>query len=338
MGTPTPPNPPPTPNPTPGTWGDSFARWFSNNFFKHILLTLGLILMIIVIDIISVNFAEGKAVEWLNMYNGKMSSSGGAVTPTGGNANTATTQSAANANSANTQTQAAANLNANNGNANVDQRQGSATGNTTATPPGNQNQSVPGTEADKPATPNPEQKQRLDEQLMNIRARISHHGTVMAFFFKAYYMAISVIMFAGLIAAVALFFIAQIGWGPTNPFVKNVFLVMTAATLYYGLFPSVFQQQQNISDNKDLFLAYKALENEVISYPVTITKDSKKPEEFIGYVDSELKRLGNIAIGFDYTKVNYKNGFDISERSNDSENNNVNNGNKNLATPGRRNQ
>ena len=138
----------------------------------------------------------------------------------------------------------------------------------------------------------------------------------MAFFFQAYYMAICVVMFAGGIAALALFFIAQNGWSGTNPYVKTVFLVMTAFAAYFGLFPSVFQQQQNISDNKTLFLAYKALENVVVSYPLTLTDvagEAKTPAQFITYVDSKMNTLGNIAIGFDYTKISYTGAFELNK-------------------------
>jgi hypothetical protein len=105
---------------------------------------------------------------------------------------------------------------------------------------------------------------------------------------------------------------------------------MTAAAAYYGLFPSVFEQQKNITENKALFLSYKALEDEVISYPMTGTNikgEEKKPVQFINYIDAEMSRLGDIAIGFDSTKISYKGAFDITERSSSSANTNTNNGN-----------
>lgn len=315
MATPTPIPPPPPP---PGSPSSRFFDLLNKSFVKHVLLALGMIALILVIGKYSRDFAQDKAVEWLSMYNDlyndKVTNSSGVVpmeTPDG-NSNTALQPSAANANNANTEMQSAANLNAN---ANINQTPGASAN---VTPPGNQNQSTPGTEGAKPSVPDPKQQQRLDEQLQKIRARTSHHGTVMAFFYKAYYMSISVVMFAGLIAALALFFIAQNGWTGTNPYVKNVFLVMTATAAYYGLFPSVFEQQKNITDNKALFLAYKALENEVISYPLTGTNlkgEKKTPQEFINYVDVEMNRLGNIAIGFDSTKISYKGAFDITDRT-----------------------
>ena len=85
---------------------------------------------------------------------------------------------------------------------------------------------------------------------------------------------------------------------------------------FYGLFPPVFQQEKNISDNKALFLQYKTLESEVESYPVTyltIKNEPKLPKEFIAHVDSEMAQLGNIALGFDVSKINYQDALSLSK-------------------------
>jgi hypothetical protein len=87
-----------------------------------------------------------------------------------------------------------------------------------------------------------------------------------------------------------------------------------------------------------LFLAYKVLENEVISYPITranVKGESKEPQQFISYVDAEMGRLGNIAIGFDYTKISYTDSFSITGKTGAS--GNVN-GNANTTRTGNRNQ
>jgi len=81
---------------------------------------------------------------------------------------------------------------------------------------------------------------------------------------------------------------------------------------FYGLFPPVFQQQKNIADNKELFLHYKSLENEVNSYPITLLTlqgEPSAPKQFINHVDAEMDHLGNIALGFDITKVSYEEAF-----------------------------
>ena len=172
-----------------------------------------------------------------------------------------------------------------------------------------------------PPPPTPltkEQENRLMTQAIKVNGLIRHHARVMSFFYRAYYTAISVLMFAGAFAAIAMFFIAMRGWGSANEYVKTLFVVMTVAAAFYGLWPPVFQQEKNISDNKALFLEYERLQNEIASYPVTrsnIKNEHKEPNDFIAYVDSEFASLGNIAIGFDYSKISYRGAFESNSNS-----------------------
>lgn len=162
------------------------------------------------------------------------------------------------------------------------------------------------------------QKARLTGQSVQVKNLVRHHGRVMALFYGAYYQALSVVLLMGVIAAMALFGIAQDGWKSASPYVKTVFLVATAGVAFFGLWPAVFEQEKNISDNKALFLEYERLGNEIASYPVTrsnVKNESTEPNIFINYVDSEMSRLGNIAIGFDYTKISYKGAFEINPNS-----------------------
>ena len=161
-------------------------------------------------------------------------------------------------------------------------------------------------------TPDKAESARLKDQLQIIRDRAKHHGNVMAFFYVNYFVSIVMVMTAGLLVAITLFFIAQAGWTGCNSYVKAAFIVGSAFVAFYGLFPPVFQQQKNITDNKELFLHYKSLENEVVSYPITLLTlqgDSITPKQFINHVDAEMDRLGDIALGFDITKVSYEEAF-----------------------------
>src|SRR5262249_34840879 len=171
------------------------------------------------------------------------------------------------------------------------------------------------------ATPTPltvEERSRLEAQAEKVRGLKRHHASVMAFFSQAYYTAICVLLFGGAVLAIAMFFIGTKGWGQTNPYVRTVFVVMAVMVAFYGLWPPVFQQEKNLSDNKALFLEYETLQNEISSYNVTrtnIKNEPKTPGDFINYVDSEMARLGNVAIGFDYTKISYKGAFESSSSS-----------------------
>ncbi|MDT4952219.1 MAG: hypothetical protein QOJ02_357, partial [Acidobacteriota bacterium] len=157
-----------------------------------------MIILILTIGKLSRDFADRKALEWLNKYNGKEENPRGIIsTSYSTNTNAAAPQSISNANTNSSQTPSNVNTNAN---TNTSQVTEGATTNTSQTPPGSQTKSTTtaaagGTtsqSAPDTISIDPKVQQRLNDQLRNIEARISHHGAVMAFFFKAYYMSISV--------------------------------------------------------------------------------------------------------------------------------------------------
>ena len=157
------------------------------------------------------------------------------------------------------------------------------------------------------------EKQRLRAQYMEIQSRLLHHIRIMAEFFANYYMAINMVSILGAVSGICLFYIANKGWTDatkSSPFVVAIGVYATVAGAYYLSFATVFKQQQNISDNKALYLQYVALGNELLSYCATGTSDavpSETPQAYIRRMDKRMAAINNIAIGFDYTKiVDYK--------------------------------
>lgn len=131
------------------------------------------------------------------------------------------------------------------------------------------------------------EKSRLNQQVARIRERLTLHLEVMNFYYTRYYMAIITFSIAAGVAAIILVLISKRGWERTNEYVITAFLVMASSSVFYGAFPGVFQQEQNIVDNKVLYLKFLALENEVFSYAVTgealnydaTRKDLEQPRE-----------------------------------------------------------
>jgi hypothetical protein len=183
---------------------------------------------------------------------------------------------------------------------------------------------------DSPA--NQAEQARLQEQVERIRKRIKLHLDVMEFFYIRYYMVILTFAIAGALAAITLVLVSKRGWEQTNEYILTAFFVMTACAVFFGAFPGMFQQEQNIKENKALYLKYEALENEVLSFAATyepLLRETKAdalanklpqqaktaiPErvrKFIHYIDEQLAQ-GNIAIGFDYSQIpTYKNAFEV---------------------------
>lgn len=290
-----------------GTIRSVYTTLVASNFRRHALLVVALVGMMFLIAFFTGRFAHVQAAIWLCQYDMDIRPDCAERLEL---------------------TAAAVNQN---GNTNVNVHSGRPTpldtGNTNANTAASDEAKLLSTETAN-ATPSPtpppvatptpltaEQKDRLAAQKAQVQNLAKHHGKVMAFFYEAYYTALSVVLVMGVIVAVSLFAIAQDGWTNANPYVKTVFIVATAGVAFFGLWPPVFEQEKNISDNKALFLEYKTLKNEIESFPVTrsnVKNEVKDPNTFISYVDSEMARLGNIAIGFDYTKINYKGAFDVN--------------------------
>lgn len=146
---------------------------------------------------------------------------------------------------------------------------------------------------------------RIEAQYGEITGRIQHHLGLTVFFYSNYFSAISMVMFFASVAGICLFYMANKGWKEANPFVVTVFVYATVTTAYFGSLVTVFQQQQNIADNKALYLKYVALGNSVLTYCAT-GQDGPTSGNSLAYVsavDKDMAELNNIAVGFDYGKV-----------------------------------
>jgi len=263
---------------------------------RHVIVICILLLLFSVTRWYAATVAEGKAEEWLNSYNGTEAAQ--AVGPIKANAGDTPVPSPAASPSPSPSPPP------------------SPSASPTPPPPAGSVTPIP--------PPSGDEKSRLDAQLLEIRGRIKHHGQVMAFFYTNYFVSIVMVMIAGLIVIAALFFIAQDGWKATSSYVEAAFIVASMWAAFYGLFPPVFEQQKNITENKELFLKYKVLESEVESFPITHLTTPKEGEvsssqlttvQFINYVDGEMAKLGNIALGFDPTKIDYSQAITLSKPS-----------------------
>ncbi|XHX81150.1 MAG: hypothetical protein RBJ76_14780 [Stenomitos frigidus ULC029] len=153
----------------------------------------------------------------------------------------------------------------------------------------------------------PSEKARLIDQFEQIQNRIQTHANVMGFFYKQYYISLSMICGGSVIASICLFFISKSGWERVNNALINIFIVSSSTVILFGNISLVFKQEENIKDNQALYLSYFALRNEMLSYWATqqaSTEDTKVPAaKFIHYMDGRLQELSQIRLGFDATGI-----------------------------------
>jgi hypothetical protein len=183
------------------------------------------------------------------------------------------------------------------------------------------------------------EKQRLRDQALEVRIRAISQFEMTKYFYRQFFVAISMSAMWAVVSAVTLFSMSKLGWDncKSKPLVA-VFVVSSGVTVFFSSSIFIFQLESNIAENKKLYLAYSALEDRVLSYmasgqfrlatPIstelaTTTSTSsqslgfvKEPEAVISYIDGELAAINNIAIGFDANKIpNYQ---DLQKLSNDA--------------------
>jgi hypothetical protein len=148
---------------------------------------------------------------------------------------------------------------------------------------------------------------RLIAQFQEIETRATRHARIMGFFYKQYYISLSMVVGAAVVASMCLFFISKSGWEKANNAVINVFIFSAAVILLYGNLIFVFKQDENLRGNQELYLSYVALREEVLSYWATRrTSMSEEPLEatqFILYLDNRLQSLNRIQLGFDSPQI-----------------------------------
>ena len=154
--------------------------------------------------------------------------------------------------------------------------------------------SVPGT---------PGQQIRLKTQLREARAWAEHHRRITAFFYGRYYVAITMTSLTALFAAFLVGTIGIRGWQHASSYAVTALIVFGGAAAFFGAFPGLYQQEENITKNKALYLGYVALENELLSYFATWPGDPKAPlpppGEYIPGVDGKLRSLNDMVVKFD---------------------------------------
>lgn len=181
-----------------------------------------------------------------------------------------------------------------------------------------------------------EEKARLCKQLKEIENRARSHLRVARAFYIWNYQSISLATAYSIVAAVSLFFLSKKGWDNANKYVINVFIFAFGITVFAGISPELFKQEENISNNTRTYLAYIALDDRLNTYIATNQFIAIKPRDVnkgdasktdpveltnirdvIRSIDAELATLNNIYIGFDAKKIpNYNQLFNEVNRQN----------------------
>lgn len=161
---------------------------------------------------------------------------------------------------------------------------------------------------------NPLIQDRLNQQLAEVQRRLHRHWSVTSYFYRQYFISISMTASLAVVAGGCGFFVSREGWSRSNNILVNLFIVSSGSALFYGQLPGIFKQDINISANWNLYQNYSSMRDEILTYaatggtiatatavdgqPIVIT-----PEQFIYSIDKKLASLNALPIQFDTSQI-----------------------------------
>jgi hypothetical protein len=151
-------------------------------------------------------------------------------------------------------------------------------------------------------------QKRLDAQVDAIDNSIKLHGAVMSYFYREYFVAITLASGAGVLAAALLLFISATGWQDCPIPLRVGFLGAAAIAALFGSLLTTYGYSKNASANGTSRDALLGLRHQLLTYLVTgedLAGKQLAPEQMLRYVDSILHDKARLSIGFDETSVRY---------------------------------
>jgi hypothetical protein len=116
---------------------------------------------------------------------------------------------------------------------------------------------------------NDHEQARIKSQHEELLNRIRHHGSALSKLFGIYTSSVIMTGITSAVAAILLLFITASGWNNAHNYAKATFLVAVATAGYYVAFPKIFLLDDNMTANREHYLAYIALADEICSYAAT---------------------------------------------------------------------
>jgi hypothetical protein len=143
--------------------------------------------------------------------------------------------------------------------------------------------------------------ERMKEQLSQVRDRERRHLGVVVFYYSRYYMAIALSSVLGVFAGVLFVFISINGLKQANSYILILFIVSSSLSAFFGLYPSLYKQPENIEDNEKLYRAYVELENNIKTNAILMDLECNKEKgecltKFVSELDLRLKDINRLTV------------------------------------------
>lgn len=151
-----------------------------------------------------------------------------------------------------------------------------------------------------------EEKEILRQKIQVLREQKIQYMYLLTLLYKNYYALVSLFPFLSGLTGVAIFIILQNGWKSSQPLIKAIFISLALLSAAAGIFPQVYQQEENISRYTQLHVALSRLQKDIFNYNLTgpyIGNDSLSFRDFTLQVNEEEKRLIDLHLGLEQREI-----------------------------------
>lgn len=166
---------------------------------------------------------------------------------------------------------------------------------------------------------------KAQQKIMDTRK--AHHLRLSRIFFRNYYSVSVLLMLLSCIGGITLFVLINRGWAGAGHELRGFFLALVFCVTFFGFFPLVFKQEQNLQDNMKYFMDYtkaettmldqlSRLENPLFGTRFIFDSNSKKEvqvpdsatfyyrlDSMIAYNNSRINELTGYVLSMDINKV-----------------------------------
>lgn len=160
--------------------------------------------------------------------------------------------------------------------------------------------------ADAAALTEAKQKQLglLVELFDFIKTRREHNRGVYMLMYTYHFTSTTLLLLLSSVSTILLLIVAQKGIANTKPYFKTMFFTVAFITTFYAVVPQVYDFEENIETNFDLYRGYEQLRYEIYLYATLMMEGDEGTElqafpDFYTGVIHEMRELVNIGIRFD---------------------------------------
>lgn len=139
-----------------------------------------------------------------------------------------------------------------------------------------------------------------------IELKKQHHKYVFSKVYTNYYATVTIFPFLSGILVILTFLVGQKGWHNCSNKLKAAFLTVALLTSLYGLFPTIYQQNDTINQNIQNYSRLNKIQKQIFDYSITypyLYSDSLGIKTFINRVNQQELELDNLYFGLEFKSL-----------------------------------